>query len=118
MLGLSTTVVFALLQLARCDGITDQYMNATCHGDFVGVGTGIFFDSMGPVFPLMLALIFLPSSYVLAGNLSIPLTLIVLLGGMLATFLPPPFSFLAVFIVAVGVGIALFLAIHQLRSES
>ena len=112
------TYALALLQLARCDGITDEYMNATCHGDFIGAGTGIFFDSMGPAFPVMLALIFLPSSYVLSGNLAIPMTLILFIGTMVAQYLPPPFPFLAVFFAAITVGLSLFLAIHRLRRES
>lgn len=106
------------LQAARCDNITETYMNATCQGDFIGVGTGIFFDSMGPAFPLMLALIFLPSSYMLTGHLAIPLTLILFIGSMIAQFLPPPFPFLAVVVAAIGVGTSLFLAIHKLRSQS
>lgn len=106
------------LQAARCDGIDETYMNATCHGDFIGVGTGVFFDAMGPVFPLMLALIFLPSSYVLAGNLSIPLTIIVFIGTMVAQFLPAPFAFLGVVVVAIGIGVAIFVGIHRLRRES
>lgn len=106
------------LQLARCEGIDETYMNATCHGDFIGVGTGVFFDSMGPAFPLMLALIFLPSSYVLAGNLSVPLTFVVIIGTMIAQYIPAPFGFLGVFVVAIGIGVAIFVGIHRLRRES
>lgn len=106
------------LLAARCDGIGNQYLNALCEGELMGAGTGIFFDTMGPLFPVMLALIFLPGSYVLSGDLALPLTLMVFIGAMMGTFLPGIFSFLGVFVVAVGIGIALFIPIHRLRRES
>lgn len=106
------------LQIARCQGINDTYINATCHGDLPGVGLGVFFDTMGPAFPLMVALIFLPASYILSGNLAIPLTLMVFIGSLMGTELPAPFNFLGAFVVAIGVGVAIFLGIHRLRRES
>lgn len=106
------------MQTARCDGISDKYVNATCEGDLVGVGVDIFWDSMGPAFPVMLALIFLPASYITSGDLAIPLTIMVFIGAIVGVYLPPPFAFLGVFFVAIGVGLALFLPIHRLRRES
>lgn len=103
---------------ARCDGMSDKYLKGFCQGEVIGVGSGVFFDTMGPAFPVMLALIFLPSSYLLSGDMAIPLTLMVFIGAMMGTFLPGMFGFLGVVIVAVGIGLAIFLPIHKLRRRS
>lgn len=108
----------AQINTTRCGNISDTYVQELCSGNLIDAGVNPFWDSMGPLFPVMVALIYLPGAYVASGDLAIPLTTIVFLGAIISQYLPAPFSFLGVMVVAIGIGIAIFLGIHRLRRES
>lgn len=109
--------LLAQINQTRCGDISDQYIQELCSGNLIA-STEFFWDALGPLYPVMMLLIFMPGMYLLSGDLAIPVVVIMFIGVIMSSFLPGIFAFLGVFVTAVAIGIGIFSAIHRLRRES